>query len=149
MRTVLTLALFFVAANCAFGQLQGAPPTLKIVANVDKDKGHITFVDTVIKYVPVQKEIVEIVNGQQVKKVVTEYAAVQEQRMSVTDVGNSRVITPDGKQLPIDEVWKRVAKGTVIAMSGDGNQPAAAYLRALSAETLIVIPAPAKKIEPK
>jgi hypothetical protein len=48
-------------------------------------------------------------------------------------------MTPDGKQLPIDEVWKRLKKDTVVLVSGDGNTPAQAYLKAVNPETLVLI----------
>jgi len=128
---------------------KGAPPTLKVVASIDKEKGQIVYIETIVRLVPVQRAIVETVNGQAVKKVVTEYVSEYVQEMRVTQIANSRVITPDGKQMPIDEVWKRLAKGTVIAISGDGNQPAQAYLRALNPEILIIIPGPPKNVEPK
>jgi hypothetical protein len=75
-----------------------------------------------------------------VTKTVTEYVQVLEQRMVAYNAANSRVITPDGKQLPIDEVWKRVKKDTVIAVSANGNTPAAGFLAALRADTLVMIP---------
>jgi hypothetical protein len=63
----------------------------------------------------VAKEIVVIENGVQVKKlateIVTEYVAVMEQKKVAIDAAKTRVITPDGKQLPIDEVWKRLKQG--------------------------------------
>jgi hypothetical protein len=58
------------------------------------------------------------------------------------DAATSRVITPDGKQLPIDEVWKRLKPNTIIAISADSNTPDNAYLRALNPETLVLIPGP-------
>ena len=121
---------------------QGPPPALKVVAGVDKEKGQIIFKESVIRYVTREKEVVEIVNGQAVKKVVRETVPVLEEFKTSSDIANSRVIQTDGRQLPIDEVWKRVTKGSVIAVSGDRNQPAPAYLRALDAETLVLIPGP-------
>lgn len=143
MRTHLAVsAILFMLAGFALGQgaPKGAPPVLKIVANVDKDKGQIVIVETVTRLVPVQKVIEVIENGQTIRKTVTEYVTVAEQRMVVTNVANSRVITPDGKQLPIDEVWKRVKKDTVMAFSTDGTTPGGAYLAALREDTLILIP---------
>jgi hypothetical protein len=73
---------------------------------------------------------------------VTENVFVPEERTTQIDATNSRVITPDGKQLPIDEVWKRLKANTVVLVSADGNTPAAAFLQALNAQTLIIIPGP-------
>ena len=62
--------------------------------------------------------------------------------MIVIDVSNSRVITPDEKQLTLDDVWKKMKANSVIVMSANGDTPAAVYLRALNPETLILIPGP-------
>lgn len=123
-------------------------PVLKLVKAVEKEKGQIIFQETVTRTVPVQVQEVAIVNGQQVTRVVTKYTYVQEQRLQSINVSNSRVITPDGKQLPIDEVWRRVKANSVVAVSGDGNTPAAAFLNALNPETLIVISPQVPNIAP-
>jgi hypothetical protein len=121
------------------------PPALKLVVNTDKEKGQIIYIDTVIRMVPVVVEREVDVNGQKMKVKVTEYQSVQEQRHVVLDAANSRIIRNDGKQLPIDEVWKLLKKDSVIAVSFGANTPAPAYLQALNPETLIIIPAPMKK----
>ena len=64
------------------------------------------------------------------------------------DLGVSRVITTDGKQLPIDEVWKRLKPNTIVAISGNFNVPHESYLRALNPEILVIIP-PEVKDAPK
>jgi predicted P-loop ATPase/GTPase len=125
----------------------GPPPVFKVVNAADKTKGLIEFIETVTRVVPEQrevfKEIVVVKDGVQVKEVVKEkvsvYVPVTEQRIVMIDAAKSRVITPDGKQLPIDEVWKRLKKDTVVLVSSDGNTPAQAYLKALNQETLVVI----------
>ena len=151
MRTILALLTgMLLSASLAHAQPgapTGPPPAFKIVTSVDKDKGMIVFKETVYRHVPVSKEIVMIVNGQQVKKTVTEYVAVAEERLFEINAANSRIITPDGKQLPIDEVWMRVKAKSVVVVSATSDATAQAYLRALSAETLVIIPA-APKNEP-
>lgn len=148
MRTIASLlvcSLILVSHAAAQPGTGGPPPTFKIVTSIDKDKGHIVFEETAYRAVPVQvvKTIVE--NGVTRTITVTEYRTEVYQFRSVYDVGTSRVITPDAKQLPIDEVWKRVKAKGVVLVSGDGNTPAQPYLRALAAETIIIIPAPPKK----
>jgi len=133
------------AAQAQPGGQLGSAPTFKVVASTDKAKGSIVFRERLYKHVPVIREVVEIVNGQQVKKTVTTYETVAEERLIEINAANSRIITPDGKQLPIDEVWKRLKANTVVVVSADSSTPAAPYLRALSAETLIIIPGPTKK----
>lgn len=75
----------------------------------------------------------------------TEYQTVLEQALQVFDVRTSKIITPDGKQVPIDDVWKRLKAKSVVVVSSDSNTPAQHFLRALNAETLIIIPAQVKK----
>jgi hypothetical protein len=137
-RTFLALTAFLCAAGVASAQT-GLPPTFKIVGGADKDKGHILFTETVARAVPVQVVVPVVKNGVTVNEVRTEMRTVYTTVMVQHDAAKSRVITPDGKQLPIDEVWKRLKKDTVVVVSADGNTPAEGYLRALSADTLIVI----------
>ncbi len=139
---VLTLVLTTNLAQAQPPAIVGAAPTLRVVTGVDDKKGVVYFTETLTRYVPVVKTIVVIENGQQVNKNVTETVAVMEQRVIVIDLTKSRVITPNGKQLPIDDVWKRLKTNTVIALSADSNTPAAAYLNAFNEQTLIVIPPP-------
>lgn len=137
--TVLTS--FFYLASTAAAQ-PGVPPTFKTVASVDKEKGQIVFAYTVVKSVPQEVEVVIIKDGQVFKERQTRYTYISEQRLSAIDASKSRVITPDGKQLPIDEVWKRLKPSTVVVVSADGNTPAQAYLQALNPATLVIIPPP-------
>ena len=62
------------------------------------------------------------------------------QKKRADDLFKSRIITASGKQLPIDEVWKRVKANSVIVFSGSYEAPAEAYLRTLSAEAVVIIP---------
>jgi hypothetical protein len=137
---ILACSLIMASVAAAQPGPNGPPPSFKIVTSTDSAKGHIVFHETVYRTVPVQKEFVEIVNGQQVKKTVTGYETVAESRETKIDATNSSIITPDGKQLPIDEVWKRLKANTVVVVSANSSTPSAPYLRALSAETLIIIP---------
>lgn len=139
---VLTLLLSVNLATAQPPAITGTAPTLRVVAGVDSKVGLITILETVTRFVPVVKTIVVIENGQQINKNVTETVAVMEQRHIAIEMTKSRVITTNGKQLPIDDVWKRVKVNTIIALSADGNTPAAAFLQALSDQTLIVIPPP-------
>lgn len=148
MKTVIAIVAIICTAGAATAQT-GAPPAFKTVSSTNKDKGQIVFLETVVRMVPVQMARVVIKNGVQVTETVTEFRPVFEQTLRAVDARNSRVITPDGKQLPIDEVWKRLKANTVVVVSADGNTPAQAYLRALNAETLVLIlPAPALVADP-
>src|SRR6516165_5586848 len=137
---ILACSLIMASVTVAQPGPNGPSPSFKIVTSTDSAKGHIVFHETVYRTVPVQKEFVEIVNGQQVTKTVTGYETVAERRETKIDATNSSIITPDGKQLPIDEVWKRLKANTVVVVSANSSTPSAPYLRALSAQTLIIIP---------
>src|SRR2546423_350614 len=104
MRTAAIIAALLLSSSAVYAQ----PPAFKTVTSTDPKKGVIVFRETSYKTVPVLKEIIENVNGQQVKKVVTETVLVAEERLVRVNAAKSRIITPDGKQLPIDQVWKRV-----------------------------------------
>jgi hypothetical protein len=144
---IVTTILLLAGSATAQPAPAGPPPVFKVVHGSDNEKGQITLLETMTKAVPVQKVVFKTVavveNGMNVsktfKEIVTEHVTVEEQRTVMIDATRSRVITPDGKQLPIDEVWKRLKKDTVVLVSSDGNTPAQVYLRALNAETLIVI----------
>jgi hypothetical protein len=162
MRILVAIHCFLLTTSIALAQ-PGLPPVFKTVAGADKEKGQILFTETVTRAVPVQreiaKEVIEIVNGMQVKKVVkvtvTEYVMEHVQQTVSHDAAKSRVITPDGKQLPIDEVWKRLKAKSIVLVSADGNTPSAEYLRMLRPEALIIMlprvtdpPIVAPKLEP-
>ncbi len=145
IKCLTCLLVSLVGANTLLAQPNtnlGEPPALRVVAGVDPKAGIITFAYTVTRQVPVIKTITVIENGMAITKNVQDLTTVAEQRMVAIEIAKSRVITPNGKQLPIDEVWQRLKANTVIAMSADGNTPAAAYLQALSERTLVIIPAP-------
>lgn len=145
-RTCAILAMWLLAAGTATAQ-QAQPPVFKTIAGIDMNKGQIQFVEIITRSVPVQKqvakEVIVVVNGKQQKKIVTDvvtvYEFVQEQRTISHDAAQTRVITPDGKQLPIDEVWKRLKVGGVVVVSANGDAPAPIYLRTLNADTLVLM----------
>ncbi|MBI2808232.1 MAG: hypothetical protein HYX68_24870 [Planctomycetes bacterium] len=145
MRIALALLTSVILASSvhAQGAPSGTPPSLRLVHGVNKKKGEITFLVTVTRVVPVVVEEEVIVNGQAQKVTVTKYQTVLEQRFQAINAASSRVITTAGQQLPIDQVWKRVKANTVVAVSDNGAVPAAAYLKALSVDTLVIIPPPA------
>ena len=139
MKTAI-LAAVLLSCSVAYAQPSAPPPSFKTVASTDTKKGVIIFRETSYKTIPVLKEIIENVNGQQVKKVVTESVMIAEERLVEVNAAKSRIITANGKQLPIDEVWKRVKANSVIVFSGSYEAPAEAYLRTLSAEAVVIIP---------
>src|SRR5437763_17190335 len=102
MKTAILVAAL-LSCSVAYAQPPAPPPTFKTVTSTDPKKGVIVFRETSYKTVPVLKEIIENVNGQQVKKVVTETVMVAEERLVSVNAAKSRIITPDGKQLPIDQ----------------------------------------------
>jgi len=122
---------------------KGASPIFKIVASTDPGKGHIVFHDLMYKFEARFEKRKVVKDGQEIVEDVTVMVHVPVIIAVQIDATASRVITPDGKQLPIDEVWKRVKAKTVVVFSADSNTPDPAFLRALSAETIVIIrPAP-------
>ena len=134
----------------------GPSPTFNVVERADPEKGHLYYIATLRDVVPVivEEKVIDE-NGRVIIKMRTHQQVVYKQLMYRVEVDKSRVITPDGKQLPIDDVWKRAKAGTVIAISGDFNEPSREFLQALGRDTLVVIPPPVKsnagggKDEPK
>jgi SpoU rRNA methylase family enzyme len=145
MTKLFAFALVLLTATLVAAQ-PGAgtdiPPAFKMVTNVDQKKGQVFILETLHKAVPVTVERVVVVNGKEERVTETRQQMVAEQRMIVIDMSSSRVITPDEKQLPLDDVWKKMKANSVIVMSANGNTPAAAYLRALHPETMVLIPGP-------
>ena len=123
----------------------GPPPTLIVVSKTIPTKGLIVF--AFYEKVQEQMHVKEIinVNGKAIEVLKLVTRNVYKQIEITMDIADGRVITPDGKQLPVDEVWKRAKAGTVIALSADGNVPHQAYLRALNAQTLIIVQTSMKK----
>ncbi len=152
MKSLLTLATLLTATVVAHTQPAapfGPPPTFKVVNKIDKMKSEIFFLETVVKLVPQNVQRVVIVNGKQETITETRFVPVMEHQISLFNVANSRAITTDGKQLPIEEVWNRLKKDAVVAVSADGNTPAQAFLRVLNPEVIVLIPGPptpAKKL---
>ncbi len=135
------LSAFLVLAGNATAQEKqlGPAPSFKIIGGVDKEKGQVIFLDINASAWPVQKQVVVEMNGMKVTKVVIELVPVLEEKMAVADLTKGRVITPDGKQLPIDEVLKRLKRGTVVVATFDAKPPAQAFLESLKADTLVLI----------
>lgn len=118
-----TLSVLLFSAGFANGQADppaSIPPVFKVVAEADKAKGEIVFRDQVLKSVAGQ-------------------VVAEEHRMEFT-LDDVRIITPNGKRVANDDVWKRLKKGTVVVVSADGRMPAESFLKALNAETLVIIP---------
>ena len=129
MRTAFAiLSVLLLAAGMAYAQPVGPPsPVFMVVASADKVKGEIVLVVRVSK----------VINGQ----------TVAEEYKTEINIADCRVITPNGKQVANDDLWKRLKNGTVVVVSADGKTPAQPILRALNPETLVIIPA-APKIVP-
>lgn len=142
----IALLITILVVSTASAQAPGPAPSFMHVRSTVPEKGHATLVKfvPVVKQVPVLEQI--NFNGKlvNVTKIVTEYAF--EQFEATYDLSNTRVMTPDGKQLPIDEVWKRLKVNVIVAVAGDSNTPGQPYLRALNSDTLVIIPPPPPRI---
>src|SRR5262249_46641963 len=145
----IAFLLTFVFATAAHGQMPGPAPTFMHVRSTVPEKGHAILLN--LLPVPRQVAVVEKinVNGQFIERTRIVTAYTFESIQSTYELSGARVITPDGKQLPIDEVWKRLKENVVVAVAGDSNTPNEAYLRALHNDTLVIIPAPTRAADKK
>jgi hypothetical protein len=82
---------------------------------------------------------VEIVNGEKVEKVIREQRMVPVGQIIQVETAKSCFITPDGKQVPVDDVWKRVKANTVVAFVDGDKAPDAPFLQALNPQTIVII----------
>src|SRR6516164_9006606 len=106
-------AFVLFSTNAALAQTtapKGPPPTFAFVQETTPTKGEIVVSRMVAsqRLVPylVQMEI----NGKVLNVTKYKTETVYEIRVVTIDASSSRVITPNGKQLPIEEVWKRLKK---------------------------------------
>jgi hypothetical protein len=131
--------LLIVSEVMAQDAPKGPPPVLKAVTSVDSTKGLIEFNE--VRYVieEVQKVVVEIVNGEKVEKVIREQRMVPVGQIIQVETAKSCFITPDGKQVPVDDVWKRVKANTVVAFVDGDKAPDAPFLQALNPQTIVII----------
>jgi hypothetical protein len=147
MRTILAILAFGGLVGIASAQEapSGSPPTLEIVHQVMPEKGVVICrpVSFTIELRTIEEKIV--VNGQQRTVARTVGVPVIRESELKFDLAASRVITTDGKQLPIEEVWKRLKAKSVVAVSGSPGAPAPAFLRALHPDILVIIPGQFKK----
>jgi len=140
---VQILACFVLSANMATAQDPPGPaPKFVVVRDTIPKQGTIVLktMKAFSEEVPVKQKV--NVNGQVQERTLYYHRAVY--KYDTLDARDSCVMTPDGMQLRIDEVWSRLKPGTVLVVSGDGNRPTRAFLGALSAESLVFIPVPTK-----
>lgn len=153
MSRAVSITFLLITATTASAQpnvASGPPPTFTVVREAHPAKGHLVLIFTrsVVEMAP-YSEKVEF-NGQ-IKEVVRYMARYTHRHENVTyDLTKSKVIAPDGKQLPIDEAWKRLKVNSVVAVAFGVNPPGPAFLRALNPETLVIIPGPVVNVpDPK
>jgi hypothetical protein len=122
----------------------GPAPSFSYVRKTTPEKGLATLVrmQTIAEMVPVNEK--RLINGKLIDVTTYQTRYKQIEVDIYYDLGVSRVITADGKQLPIDEVWKRLKPNTMVAISGNSSSPHEAYLRALNPDLLVIIPAEPK-----
>jgi hypothetical protein len=142
------LSLVVVAGASLAQPPSGPPPSLHVVRQTDAGKGRVILTNsvTVIETRVITEKVV--VNGVVMDVTKTIGVPVLKQFDTVHDIAAGRVITPDGKQLLLDEASKKLTAGTVVAVSGNFDAPSAAYLRTLNPQTLVIIPAPPKVAPP-
>jgi hypothetical protein len=132
-----------VLAGFACGQPAGPAPTFVVVRDAVPGQGLIVLSTMKLVNELTPRQQIYVVNGRVMTR--THYMSRWYYIQDTLDARDSCVITPDGMQLPIDEVWRRLKPGTVLVVSGDFNRPAPEFLRALSGDTLVFTPAAPKK----
>src|SRR5580765_8402219 len=137
---VVLTALLFAVGPALAQPPKGSPPTFKVVDGTDPKTGKILFKE-------IRHQVVQVIEKRQVlengKNVIVDVAVnkfVPVEYTSIIEANKCQIITPDGKQLPIDQVWKRVKAKSVVVVSGTGQTPGEAYLRLLAADTIVIIP---------
>jgi hypothetical protein len=142
--------LLIGAAPVAFAQppvALNAAPAFAVVSGTKPEKGHVVLT----RVVPIFEKVPFMLadNPKAPPRLVYLERDVMTEVEMYYDIGASRIITPDGKQLPIDEVWKRLHPGVIVVVSGDAKAPTPAFLQALRPTTLVIVPASPPRIEIK
>lgn len=134
-------ALVLLIAIAGSVRAQGPAPVFSYVRSTMPEKGHAVLVrtQTVIAEEPYTEKV--NINGKLVDVTRIKRVNKEVEVDTVYDLSASRVITANGKQLPIDEVWKRLKANTIVVISGGFETPPEAFLRALNPEVLVIVPA--------
>lgn len=109
LAALLALAGFATAARADFA-------TLMVVESVNPDRNEIVIEATVIKQVPVQKQVVVNVNGKLEERIVTTVEIVSQKVKQTVSIANSTVYTGAGNKLDTAEAMKRLKPGSVVVM---------------------------------
>ena len=137
---VVLTAFLFAAGQVPAQPPKGSPPVFKVVDTTEPKSGKILFKEIVHQAVQVFEKRKVLQNGVEVVVDVAVNKFVAVEVMTLIEANKCQIITPDGKQLPIDEVWKRVKAKSVVVVSGTGETPGQVYLNLLAADTIIIIP---------
>jgi hypothetical protein len=125
----------------------GAAPTLQFVRF--NDKGVFEKTERTTQLVPESRTETANVNGKVVTRVVTVNVPVTVERKVILDAGNFEFYDLDGKKVNESDWKKTLSAGAVVAVSGDGNIPQAAYRKVLKAGTIILVPKQPAPMPPK
>jgi hypothetical protein len=118
---------------------KGPAPILRVVASADATKGLISVKELRFETGETTKVVEEVSNGKKLLRLVTEKVTVPVEVVVNIETANCRIITADGKNLPLDDFWKLVRADIIVAISDNGTAPAAAFLHALNPATVVII----------
>jgi hypothetical protein len=118
----------------------GPTPTIATVAAIDKDGGTCTLRTILVVQVTENTEVVEVVNGVAVKRIVTVTRLVTKDREEKVSIKDTPIADAEGNKVAEDAAWKRLTPGTTVVISADGNKVDPAYLAAFKKETLVLQP---------
>ena len=150
MRTWSGLLLMGLMASQAAGQgaapasPKGFPPQFLAVQKFDPKSGTVALEYT--EFVPVTEQVIvkvtkiKVIDGKNVPFTVDEAVTVRKM-VPVTKVveGKYTIYDSTGAKLTNAEAGKRLSKGTVVVVSGDGALPDAAYRKILNDDAVILV----------
>jgi hypothetical protein len=137
------------------GTVHGQGPPAKVISplhfvvdtGIDRANKIIGYTQTVV--VPVYREEIVVVDGKEVRQMTTGFENVK--RDGKFALKGGKVLDAKGKELPEDEVWKRVKPGSAVLVSVFGPNIEPAYLRILRDDAVILVlpqPPPAPPVPP-
>src|SRR5437588_338408 len=108
MRRAFAIVAGLLLTTCAANAQPGVPPVFKVVVKTEPAKGQILFNELLFKTEARVEKRKVLKDGKEVEEQVTVEVMIPYMTTAMIDATNSRIITPNGKQLPIDEVWRRL-----------------------------------------
>jgi hypothetical protein len=150
IRSSLTaLALLALAGGGrADDKLLSPPPRFVTVNEVNEKIGEVIFSELTMRYIPkeVEREVFE--DGKKVTVKQTVFVPEYTTALVKFAVKDGQVFDGAGKKLDATDVWKRVAVGAPVVLSSNFRMVDDTYLKLLSKDALVFVPAQPKAPPP-